>query len=63
MPTPNIDLIALYKEYIKFLGEELERTAVYLHTHNMSCSQEVFEKGKQLREKIETAEKVLNINI
>ncbi len=47
---PLKGLINLQKEYIKFLGEEVEKLSVIKH---YSCTLEVFEKGEDFRERLD----------
>ena len=45
-------LVKAQDEYIKFLGKEIARTAIYLHIHRMSSSEKMINKGSKLRDKI-----------
>jgi len=53
------NLILLYREYIKFLEDEINKNAGYLNIHRVFPSKEDIEKGKELREKIKEAEEKL----
>jgi len=53
------NLIVLYREYIKFLEDEINRNAGFLNNHGIYPRKEDYEKGKKLREKIKQAEKKL----
>ena len=52
MTTIEKQLIAKQEEYIKFLGDQIDRFAAYLFIHGQKCSTEDFEKGKELRTEI-----------
>ena len=53
------NLIVLYREYIKFLEDEINRNAGFLNNHGMYPTREDIDKGKELREKIKEAENKL----
>jgi len=53
------NLILLYREYIKFLEDEINRNAGFLNIHGIYPDKEDYEKGKELREQIKQAEEKL----
>jgi len=53
------NLILLYREYIKFLEDETNRTAGFLKAHGIYQRREDYERGKGLREEIKQAEEKL----
>lgn len=59
--TKTEQLIEKLKEYIEFLGKELDKTAVFLHVHNMDASQDVVNQGIILRSEIATLEAELAV--
>lgn len=46
-------LVEKQQEYIKFLGDEIKRTASYLICHGMGCSTGIIDQGIELREQME----------
>lgn len=50
-------LIDALDEYIKFIGDYVDDREMFLKKHHRGCSQEDFEKGEELRKKIEEAKK------
>lgn len=52
-----IDIIPIMKEYIKLLGDEMDKSASYLHVHGWKWEQSSIDKGIELREKIQEYEK------
>jgi hypothetical protein len=50
------NLIAAQKIYIQFLGDEINRTASFLHIHRMTPPIEIIHKGIELRKQIEQLE-------
>ena len=55
-------LVELQNKYIELLGNELSNSAVFLHTHGISSSNEAIEKGKQLRGQIKEIKDKLYID-
>jgi len=53
------NLILLYKEYIRFLEDNIDRNAVFLNIHHIPPDKKDIERGKELRKKIEEAEERL----
>ena len=53
-------LIEKQKEYIKLLGDEISKNAVYLHIHGMNASPEVIKQGEDLRADIKNLEADIN---
>jgi len=53
------DLIEVQENYIRFLGDCISKTAVYLEIHHMGASDEDVKKGIQLRTEIERCKKEL----
>ncbi len=53
------ELIKAQEEYIKFLGDNISKNAVYLEMHHMGCSAEDYKKGVDLRSKVEECKKNL----
>lgn len=55
------DLIKAYKDYIKFLGEEIDSNAVYLYIHGIHPIDDKIKKGIELRDRIRKLEEKYNI--
>lgn len=53
------NLILLYREYIKFLEDEIKRNAGFLKAYGIYPRREDYERGKELREQIKQAENKL----
>ena len=53
------NLILLYREYIKFLEDEVNKNAGFLNIHGIYPTREDIDKGKDLRWKIKEAEERL----
>jgi len=51
------DLINKQREYIEFLGKEIQDVSSFLIIHGWRCPQDVIEKGGKLREEIKQLEK------
>lgn len=54
------DLIEAQDEYIKFLGEHVDFSAVILSLHGMHTNQADIDKGQELRYKIKKCKKIIN---
>jgi len=53
------NLILLYREYIKFLEDNIDSNAVFLNIHHIPPDKKYIEEKKELRKKIEEAEEKL----
>ena len=53
------NLILLYREYIKLLEDEINRSAGFLKAHGIYQRRADYERGKELREQIKQAEEKL----
>jgi len=53
------NLILLYRKYIKFLEDEINKNAGFLNNHGIYPTREDIDKGEELREKIKEAEEKL----
>lgn len=50
-------IIQTQEEYIELLGESEGNLAAFAYTHGINVSNEIVEKGKELRQKIEQLKK------
>lgn len=48
--------VTAYKEYVKFLDEEIRGQAAFLYVHGQLCPQETVDKGIELRKELEPRE-------
>jgi len=54
-------VIRAQDEYIKFLGEEVNKGAAFLRTHNIQTPDDVVKKGQKMRDKIKKLKELVYV--